>query len=470
MTDTQDVPAEPLPATGVGSAGGDVSVRTRRRRSGPCRWGCGSRSTLLPWVRACEVTGLAVALPPISATPPPLSTIGYLINQYPKVSHTFIRREIAALEALGHIVERFTLRATKERLPDEDDRAEIARTRAVLSVGVLGLMGALLKCAVTRPIRLWRALVLTLKIGWRSERGLVINLIYLAEACVLLGWVENRIRHLHAHFGNNPATVAMLCHALGGPPFSFTPHGPEEFDRPELIAMTEKIERAAFVAAVSSFGRSQLYRWCGYRYWPKIQIIHCGLGQAILDSEVAPIAADRRLVCVARLGEQKGQLVLIEAAAKLAASGTPFELVLVGEGELRPEIQRQIAHHGLGDRVRITGWMDHHGVKKEIEAGRVFILPSFAEGLPVAIMEAFAYGRPVLSTYIAGIPELVLPGENGWLVPAGSVDKLAEAMRQALETPIEEIMRMGRQGKLRVKERHDIRASAQRLSDLFERS
>jgi len=391
--------------------------------------------------------------------------LAYLVNQYPKVSHTFIRREIAALESLGLEVDRFSLRGTKEHLGDEADEAERRRTRALLDEGAAGLARAGLWMGVRRPRRMLRAARLAYSVGRRSDRGLLRHAVYLAEACKLASWIESSgCEHVHAHFGTNSATVAMLCQELGGPPFSFTVHGPEEFDKPDLIALREKIERCAFALAVSSFGLSQLYRRARFDDWRKLHVVRCGVDASFFDWPRSPVPQSPRLVSVGRLSSQKGQLLLIEAAAELARRGVWFELVLVGDGELRGEIETAIAHHRLGDRIRITGWADGDRVKQEIMAARALVLPSFAEGLPVVLMEAFALGRPVISTFVAGIPELVVPGRSGWLVPAGSVEALAGAMREALEASTLDLDAMAAHGESRVRDLHDVRTSAAALS------
>ncbi len=263
----------------------------------------------------------------------------------------------------------------------------------------------------------------------------------------------------------------MLVRELGGPPFSFTPHGPEEFDKARFIGLPEKIARASFVAAVSSFGRSQLYRYTRYEMWDKIKVIHCGLENAFYESVVAmPASLSNRLVCVGRLCEQKGQALLIEAASHLAKQGVDFELVLAGDGEMRREISRLIADYDLVRQIRITGWVSSERVRAEILASRALVLPSFAEGLPVVIMEAMALRRPVLTTYVAGIPELVIPGENGWLIPAGSVDALAAALEELLACPADALTRMGEAGYRRVLQRHSIDIEAAKLAALFRTS
>jgi colanic acid/amylovoran biosynthesis glycosyltransferase len=255
-------------------------------------------------------------------------------------------------------------------------------------------------------------------------------------------------------------------HALGGPPFSFTVHGPDEFLLP--MGLHEKILRSAFVVAISDFGRSQLFLRSRRTDWPKIQVVHCGLERSFYDAATAPIPIRPRFVCVGRLCEAKGQLLLIEAVARLASQGISVALVLAGDGPLREEIEQLIEHHGLGTRVRITGWISSSDVRHEILAARALVLPSFAEGLPVVIMEAMALRRPVLCTYIAGIPELVRPGENGWLFPAGSIDELAGAMQHCLSVPLEDLQKMGDSGHRRVIARHAIDTEARKLAQLFQ--
>src|SRR5205814_3745831 len=261
------------------------------------------------------------------------------------------------MEALGLMVERFSIRPTLESLEDEIDEAERGRTRVVLDRGVKGLLASAVSVGAARPLAFGRALWLALEVGRRSDRGIMRNLAYLAEACALSRSLEQTgCEHVHAHFGTNSATVAMLCHELGGPPFSFTVHGPEEFDKPDLIALAKKIEKSAFVAAVSNFALSQLYRRSKVRDWPKLHVVRCGVDDAFLEAPRVPVPAAARLVCVGRLCEQKGQLLLVEAAAELAASGLTFELVLVGDGELRAALESAVAEKGLKRMVRFIGW------------------------------------------------------------------------------------------------------------------
>jgi glycosyltransferase involved in cell wall biosynthesis len=257
----------------------------------------------------------------------------------------------------------------------------------------------------------------------------------------------------------------MLARVLGGPPYSFTAHGFDDFMRP--IGLAEKVHRSAFVVAVSSSGRSQLYLKCQYADWSKVHVVHCGLEKSFYEITPVPLPSVPRLICVGRLSTEKGQLLLVAALARLAAIGREFELVLAGDGPMRANIDALVAKHDLRSRVRITGWISSASVRDEILAARALVLPSFAEGLPVVLMEAMALRRPVVATYVAGIPELVRPGENGWLVPAGSVDDLVAALDDCLSQPLAQLERFGAAAFERVTARHSIDTEAGKLAALF---
>jgi colanic acid/amylovoran biosynthesis glycosyltransferase len=396
--------------------------------------------------------------------------IAYLLNQHPYYSCTFIRREIAGIEANGIGVARFSIRPPDFELVEPADRQEQEKTRYILAVGWFGILLSLLKVAIKRPISLVKALQLALKIGWKSDRGLLINLIYLLEACVLLPWLlESKIEQVHAHFGTNATTVAMLCRVMGGPPYSFTVHGPHEFDKPEALAIAEKIQRAAFAIAVCSYGKSQLFRWCDYPNWSKIHVVRCGVDDLFLSQPYVPLPQEPRFVCIGRISEQKGHLLLVEAVSQLAAEGYQFKVILVGDGPFRTEVEALIAKLNLVDYIEITGWATGLQVQQQILNSQMMLLPSFAEGLPVVIMEALALCRPVISTYIAGIPELVEDSKCGWLVPAGSSTALAAAMRKALNTPLEELAHMGKAAAESVAKNHDAIQEAGKLVALFQK-
>ncbi|TCM20829.1 glycosyltransferase involved in cell wall biosynthesis [Novosphingobium sp. PhB165] len=377
--------------------------------------------------------------------------VAYLTNVYPKISHSFIRTEIAALERQGFAVSRFTVRRSDQPLVGQEDRAEAGLTTSLLD-NAAGLAGAVAACLASRPGAVWRALRLSLRASGPGNR--LRACAYFAEAALLARQLEREgTRHLHVHFGTNPAMVARLVAQLAPVTYSFTVHGPDEFDSPLALDLPGKIADAAFVAAVSSFGRGQLMRWSDPEHWNRIQVVHCAPDAPFFgDIETVPPGDASRFVCVARLSAQKGLPLLIEAVGRVAAR-RPIALDVLGDGEDRASIERQIARLGLGDSIRLLGWAGPEEIRSALSAARAFVLPSFAEGLPVVLMEAMALRRPVIATAIAGIPELV-DDNVGWLVPSGSVDAIAEALEAALDAPADELGAMGERGRERVLQDH----------------
>lgn len=398
-------------------------------------------------------------------------TIGYLTNVYPAVSHSFIKREILALEALGVSVRRWSIRPFSRNLPDAADRLEGERTSVVLA-RPLPLLGAMLRVLATRPVRMWRAIRASMAGRPAGIRAAVVRLAHVAEACVVLAQARAwNVRHIHAHFGTNPASVARLAHLLGGPSYSFTVHGPDEFDQPLVHDLRAKIADARFTVAISQYGRSQLMRWSDTADWPKLAVVRCGLDDGFLGAGDLEMPADvaPTFLSVARLAPQKGLPILLEAVALLKQRGRVFRVVIAGDGELRGSIEQTIARQGLEDCVVLLGAISSEAVRAELVRCRAFVLPSFAEGLPVSIMEALALERPVISTRIAGIPELVDDG-CGALIDAGDPDALCAAMEAMLDAPVEQLRAMGRVGRARVLAAHDAGANAAQLHALLERS
>ncbi|WP_026359519.1 glycosyltransferase [Sphingomonas sp. PR090111-T3T-6A] len=391
--------------------------------------------------------------------------IAYLTNAYPKISHSFIRDEILALEQQGVSVLRFSVRPSPEAPVDPLDLAEQRRTEVLLDGRRWSLLGAMAARAIRSP----RRFAVAAREAFSISAGPVRAVAYLAEACRLAARLEAEgIRHVHVHFGTNPAAVARLASLLGRVGYSMTVHGPEEFDAPRSLHLDGKIAGARFVAAVSHYGRGQLLRWSAPRDWGRINVVRCGTAAHFLrdvgEDDGAGLAS-RTLVCVARLSAQKGIPLLIEAAA-MVARDRPFTLRIIGDGEMRPEIEAQIRAADLEGHVHLLGWQGRDVIVEEIRAARAFVLPSFAEGLPVVLMEALALGRPAIATAVAGIPELV-DDRAGWLIPAGSATALAEAMRAALATDRQTLAAMGAEGRARVLRDHDVHKNAAGLAALL---
>lgn len=399
--------------------------------------------------------------------------LAYLVNTYPRASHTFIRREIQALERIAIPVHRFAMRSDRAALIDAGDIAEDFRTEHVLEMGAFRLLSTALLWLVTHPAATLVALASAFACGARGAGGpsgtggRLRHLIYLVEAAYIARRCGDLgIGHLHAHFGTNSASVALLARLMGGPRYSFTVHGPEEFDAPLALSLREKVEGAAFVVAISSFGRSQLCRWVGPDHWDKIKVVHCGIEPDRFPEPLALPPGGPHLVAIGRFSAQKGFGLLIEAMAIAAPALPGAHLTLVGDGELRRQIKGLIDKYGLGPRITLTGWQDEAGVRKALDGAQALILPSFAEGLPMVLMEAMANGRPVIATAIAGVPELV-NRDAGWTVPAGDAMALATAIHALSQMPPERLAEMGRAARARVLERHDIDHQASALAAHF---
>lgn len=394
-------------------------------------------------------------------------TTAYLMNTYPLTSTTFIRRELEAVEELGLQLPRLAVRRWDGHLVDPRDIAEQARTQYILTDNTSGLLRAFFADMVMNPLGLTRSLPTWLKLWFRSDRGMIRNTAYLLEAIYLRRQAATMgLRHIHVHFGTNAASVAMLSHLMGGPTYSFTSHGPDEFNRPEEHSFDLKIHHAAFVIAISRYCRDRLAALALPKDAAKIQIARCGIALEEFQPDDQPFPENRTLVCIGRLCPQKGQVHIPAAVGKLRDEFPDLRVILVGDGESRAEIEAEIAKHQVADFIELRGWVANLEVRDLLRASRGMLLPSYAEGLPIVIMEAFALGRPVISTTVAGIPELV-DETCGWIIPPGSHDQLVAAMRAMLRATPAELAEMGRVGRKRVEHLHDRRIPARLLEAKF---
>lgn len=391
--------------------------------------------------------------------------LAYLLNTHPIASTTFIRREIAAIEALGTPVKRFAIRHWETRLVDPDDQAEQQRTDYLLT----GPKGALLKdvlaCLLRHPLRLLAVLPLWLRL-LRNAGGVVAHVAYLIEAMAF----ERRatragVTHVHAHFSTNSAAVALLSHRLGGPSYSFTVHGPDELVDPRSLSLAEKARYASFIVAISNYCRARILKEAPMAA-DKVEVIRCGidLDRFVFRSEPPP---GGRVICVGRLCHNKGQKHLPAAIARVKDEFPDLVVELIGGGPDEALIRAEIERHGVGEHILLRGWGTGDQIKASLAEARALILPSYAEGLPIALMESFAIGRPVLTTRITGIPELV-DSSCGWLFEPGDVEAIAEALRAVMRTGPEARAAMGGEGRRRIEQWHDVRKSARALLDAFQ--
>lgn len=396
--------------------------------------------------------------------------IAYLTNQYPKVSHTFIRREIRALEDRGLKIFRSSIRSSGEALADPEDLEELERTFICLERPKGQILGSALAEGFRHPLKSLAALRLGFRLAKVSDRGWLRHVAYWVEAHVLLREYRRRkIDHIHVHFATNATKVARMIRLMGGPTFSFTTHGPNEFDAPQALDIGGSVAEAAFACAITSYCSAQICRWTAFEHWGRIHQIHCAVSEGFLEAYSPVPEETKTLLCIGRLSAQKGQLLLLEALAKARTNGADLDLVLVGDGEMRPQIERAITQFGLEPHVRITGWVNEQEIRTLLRDSRALVLPSFAEGLPVVIMEAFALGRPVITTYIAGIPELVENGVNGFLFPAGSVDAVSKAMEEVAALDAARLTAMGKHGHDAVAREHHQPTEAAKLHHLFQK-
>lgn len=394
-------------------------------------------------------------------------TLAYLLNSYPMTSTTFIRREIAAIEKAGVPVKRFAVRHWSERLVDPQDMSERNRTEYLLSGRGKRLIGGLARYAIFHPRSFGEALEMTGELHRAAGGGFVRHTAYIAQAVRLkTRCAQLAISHVHAHFSTNAATVAMLCHLLGGPDYSFTVHGPDELDELLENSLVDKVQHARHVVAISDHCRQRLIAHLPEHLWERIRVIPCGIDLADYPREPTPPPMSARLLSVGRLCPQKGQVDIPAAIAAVVPEYPELSVVLIGDGESRALIEREITGTATGGRIKLLGWRSNAEVRRRIGETRALLLPSHAEGLPIVIMEAFAMGRPVITTRIAGIPELV-DETCGWLVEPGDAAGLADAIRAAMAASKATLAKMGREGRKRVVARHDINRIAFDLIAMF---
>lgn len=402
-------------------------------------------------------------------TPTP-RPVAYLTGDYPKVSHTFILREVQAVRAAGMPVVTCSIRrppATEFKGREEQEaRAETFYVIAAAK-NPLRLMRDHAAAFLRSPGTWISTLALAIRMRSPGLKAFLWQLFYFLEAGVLAEHLRKvQARHLHNHFGNSSCSVAVLAAKLAGIPYSFTEHGPAIFFEVDRWALPEKIARAKFVVAITHFCRSQLMLFSDPSHWGKIAIVHCGVDPALYRRAVP--AFGKRVAFVGRLDPVKGALLLIEAMATVLKAHPDATLTLAGDGPARAPAEARAAELGIAGAVRFAGFMTQPEVAALLSTSDMLVLPSFAEGLPVVYMEALASRIPVVASRVAGVPELVQDGVTGFTVPPGDVETLADRMARLMAEP-ERAARMGEAGRQAVEREHDIAREGARLADLFRR-
>lgn len=390
-----------------------------------------------------EVCADAAAGTPVSTANAPSAgpprRLLYLLSRYPAVSHTFFLNEIRELRKQGFTIEVASINEpdrVRSSLPAAEVE-EAEKTFYIKSIGAARVVSVAARTLLLSPKVFLRGLVAAVRLGQRDLDATLYAFFYFAEALILGDWMRGRgHRHLHIHFCGPVATVGMLASIAWGFSYSLTVHGPDEFYDVKSLYLKQKVERARFVLCISDFCRSQLMRIATPEHWDKMHVVRLGIDPGVFFPTQKEAETERALeiLCVGRLVPSKGQLILLRACAILHSQGYAIQLRLVGAGPDRETLEAFVKQNDIP--VVFEGAKSHDETKQLLARADIFVLSSFAEGVPVALMEAMAMEIPCVSTTIAGIPELIRDGLDGLLVPASSVEALASALERLIEDPL----------------------------------
>jgi glycosyltransferase involved in cell wall biosynthesis len=398
--------------------------------------------------------------------------IAYLVSQYPAYSHTFILREVKQLREFGVSIAVASINLPDrpfEKLTDvELDEAE--HTFYIKSQGILKAAIALGKTLALHPIGLLRGLKHAIKLGAWDIKRLLFHFFYLAEALLLGHWMRSQnIRHLHVHFATPAASVGMLVKTVFGYSFSFTVHGPDEFYDAPGYNLPEKILAADFIFCISHYARSQVMKLSPVQAWSKFDVCRLGVDpQRFIPAPKTKETGICNLLCVGRLAPAKGQAILLESIAHLQNQGVSVSLTFVGKGPDERSLKQYAEQLGISELVNFTGAVDQDHILDYYKAADIFVLPSFAEGLPVVLMEAMAMEIPCITTAITGIPELISNGKDGLLVPASDVEGLTQAIKELASDPILR-QQLGKAGRAKILSDYDLYKNVRHLFERLDR-
>ena len=392
--------------------------------------------------------------------------LAYLTNQYPAVSHTFIFHEVQELRSLGFEILTASVNACDRSGAELPPREQIEKSATfyVKPSGISGAIGAVVFSLIRCPGAALRGLLFTLGLG-----GTPVRWFYFVEALILGRWLKNnRLSHLHVHFGTAAASVGMIAARAFEIPLSLTIHGPDEFYEVSRNYLPQKIETARFVCCIGNFARSQLMKICPIHQWNKLKLSPLGVDPvhfAPLNHRQNPEIFE--VLCVGRLVPAKGQHILLSAIKLLVSEGRAVRLRLVGDGPDRKELEQRLAKEGLRDSVVLVGAMNQDRILEFLQTADAVVLASFAEGIPVALMEAMAMEIPCISTSVAGIPELISSGITGLLVAPSDDGQLAAAIKRLMDDPHLR-QRLGASARAFVVENFNLRKNVQKLAEIYE--
>jgi glycosyltransferase involved in cell wall biosynthesis len=393
--------------------------------------------------------------------------IAYLVSRYPAYNHTFVLREIRGLRALGFDVRVASIDAADRAVEamTAEEREEARGTFYVKPLGVAGALAAHARVLARWPARYAKALGVALALAGTDPRRLLKYLLYFAEAVVFADWMaRERLSHFHTHFSSTVGLIAARAFPID---MSMTLHGPGEFEEPAGFNLAEKVAASRLVVAISHYGASQIMLHASPEHWSKVEVVPLGIDPSVFAPR--PFRERPRpfeVVSVGRLAPVKAQRVLVDAVASLVREGVDVRLRLVGDGPDRAALERDVAVRRLGGSVVFEGWCDQDRVREIYRTADAFALASFAEGVPVVLMEAMAMEIPCVATRITGVPELIRDGVDGLLVAPADPDALARAIATLAGDPRLR-RRLGAEGRRRVLERYDLAANVERLARLL---
>jgi colanic acid/amylovoran biosynthesis glycosyltransferase len=395
-------------------------------------------------------------------------TIAYLVSRYPAVNHTFVLREVIALREAGVPVEVIAIRGD-DRAPSEVtaiERDERQRTFYILPVRAR-FFAAHVRTFAIRPRGYLRGLVSALRLAGSDLGRVLAYVAYFAEA-VVAGHHACRAgaSHVHSHFAS---TVALLMARVFPVTVSYTIHGPDEFNDVHRFRMREKVASARFVIAISHYARSQIMRASDAKHWQRIEVCRLGVDPERFGARTRRLPHEtKEILCVARLAPVKAQRLLMLAVARLRSRGRNVRLRLVGPGPDRVELESAAEQLHLGDVVVFEGPCHQDRILDLYRRADVFALASFAEGVPVVLMEAMAMEIPCVATWVNGIPELIEPDVSGVLVAPADDVALADALERVLVDE-EFARRLGTEARKRVMREYELNANVAHLAGIFRR-
>lgn len=398
--------------------------------------------------------------------------LAYIVSRYPFVSHVFILREVLALRRAGASVDTYTVRRPDvEDLRTPEDHDAYETTSALVPAAVGELVAAHLRALFSRPRRYLATLSLALEMRAPGPKAALWQLFYFGEAVVMWDRCRRReARHIHAHHADVAADVALLAASLGGRgwSWSFTLHGPTELFAVAEHRLPRKTELARFVICISEYARSQVMGFVGTEHWGKLRVVHCSADvRRFQRVDRSGRDGPAEILTVGRAVPVKGQALLLEAVAELVRRGVDARLTVVGDGPQLAELRALADRLGVAASVEFTGAVGQEEIVSYYERADVFAMGSFAEGVPVVLMEAMATGLPVVATRIAGIPELVVDAESGYLVAPGRVDELVAALERVISARPDQRDAMGRAGRAKVEAEFAVEPVTQELLEVF---